>query len=47
MQAVTSVPVIGAGGVPTRWTVRAANTDSNDNDMGTISLGAFAVCASP
>jgi hypothetical protein len=47
MQAVSSVPVIGAGGVPTGWTVRSVNTDSNNDNMGTISLAAYAVCASP
>ncbi len=47
MQAVTSVPIVGAGGVPTGWTVRAANVDSNSDNMGTTAVAAYVVCASP
>ena len=47
MQAVTSVPIVGAGGVPTGWTVRAANVDSSGDDMGTTAVAAYVVCASP
>lgn len=47
MQAVTSVPIVGAGDVPTGWAVRAANIDSDGDGMGTTAAAAYVICASP
>lgn len=47
MMAVNSRPVDSATDVPTGWTVRATNVDFNGDNLGTIDVRAYVVCASP
>jgi hypothetical protein len=47
MMAVTSRPVAGATDVPTGWTVRAFNVDSDGDNVDTVDVRAYVICASP
>ncbi len=47
MMATTSMPEHDAAGKPTGWYARAYNLDSNEDDLGNVSVRAYAVCASP
>ncbi len=45
--AVTSRPVASATDVPTGWTVRATNVDFDGDNVDTIEVRAYVICASP
>lgn len=47
MMAVTSRPVVSATDVPTGWTVRAFNVDSDGDNVDRIDVRAYVICASP
>ena len=47
MMAVTSRPVASAMDVPTGWTVRATNVDFDGDNVDTIEVPAYVICASP
>lgn len=47
MVAVSSRPVVSAADVPTGWTVRASNDDSDNDNVDTIEVRAYVICASP
>lgn len=47
MMAVTSRPVASAMDVPTGWTVRATNVDFDGDNVDTIEVRAYVICASP
>jgi hypothetical protein len=47
MMAVTSRPVLSATDVPTGWTVRATNVDIDGDNVDTIAVRAYVICASP
>jgi hypothetical protein len=47
MMAITSRPLTDAADKPTGWTVRAFNVDRDEDDADTISVRAYAICASP
>ncbi len=47
MMARTSMPEFDGAHKPTGWYVDARNLDSNDDDLGNVSVRAYAICASP
>lgn len=47
MVAVSSRPVVSAADVPTGWTVRASNDDFDNDNVDTIEVRAYVICASP
>ena len=47
MMAVTSRPVVSATDVPTGWPVRATYVDFDGDNVDTIEVRAYVICASP
>ncbi len=47
VSVLNSEPVFDVSGVPTGWVISVFNRDEDNDNMGTISMTASVICASP